>query len=64
MLSEKDFIIIAIAGTVLGILLAIAGAFLLACCDSRNALDAQAQPNAYELPAISTSNASPALEAQ
>ena len=64
MLSEKDFIIIAIAGTVLGILLAIAGAFLLACYDLRNALDAQAQPNAYELLAISTSNASPALEAQ
>ena len=64
MLSEKDFIIIAIAGTVLGILLAIAGAFLLACYDSCNALDAQAQPNTYKLPAISTSNASPTLEAQ
>ena len=64
MLLEKDFIIIAIAGTVLGILLAIAGAFLLVCHDSRNALDTQAQPNAYKLPALSISNASPPLEAQ
>ena len=64
MLSEKDFIIIEIAGTVLRILLAIAGAFLLACYDSCNALDTQAQPNVYKLLAISTSNVSPALEAQ
>ena len=64
MLSEKYFIIIVIAGTVLGILLAIAGAFLLMCYDLHNALDAQAQPNAYKLPALSISNASPTLEAQ